>query len=90
MPILKNGQDSDLDPFRNREQRLGGRKITEPDVRTACLVWVQQRVWEESAERESWEGGLGQQQRRAEGLCKELRSESAHRDEQAWIHEAKF
>lgn len=40
----------------------------------------------EKAGKEDWDSSRG----RAEGLRKELRSESAHRDEQAWIHEAKF
>ena len=40
----------------------------------------------EKAGKEDWDSSRG----RAEGLRKELRSESAYRGEQAWIHEAKF
>lgn len=43
-------------------------------------------VLREEAGKEDWDSSRWC----AEGLRKELRSESAHWDEQAWIHEAKF
>ena len=72
-------------------QRLGGGKMTEPDGKTAHLVWVQQRARagstrREKAGREDWDRSRGG----AECLSKELRFESAHSGEQALIHQAKF
>ena len=60
--------------------------MAEQPVWFGCSRERGRRVLREKAGKEDWDSSTGH----AEGLRKELRSESAHRDEQAWIHEAKF